>query len=139
LKDRLANGSGRFRATVAEHFKTILGRDQIDFGTLIPYLEATMSGQSDRVVNHHFYGIAARQAAAHPETVGHLIERAVLGELKSLDADGREVWHPKEFSQTLRTLEQAGPEHADRVARIRKSIQPYREQNRIYGINDVDF
>jgi hypothetical protein len=136
LKDRLPNGSGRFRATAAEHFKAILALNQIDFGTLVPYLEIMVNGQSDRVANHHFYGIAATQAAAHPDIVGRLIEQAVLGELESLDAGGREVWHPKEFSKALHALDQAGPEHQARVARIRKLIEPYREQNRIYGIDD---
>ena len=136
LKDRLANGSGRFRATAAAHFKAILGLNQIDFGTLVPYLDAMMNGQSDHVVNHHFYGIAAMQAAAHPDIVEHLIEQAVVGELKSLDAGGREVWHPKEFSKALYALEQAGPEHKARVARLRELIGPYREQNRIYGLDD---
>lgn len=136
LKDRLANGNGRFRATAAEHFKVILSRNDIAFDAVVPYLEVMVNGPSDRVVNHHFYEIAARQAAAHPDIIGRLIEQAVLGELKSLDSGGREFWHPKAFSEALRLLEQAGPEHKERVARIRKSIEPYKEQKRIYDIYD---
>jgi len=95
LKDKLANGNGRFRATAAEHFKVILSRNDIEFDAMVPYLEAMVNGSSDRVVNHHFYEIAARQAAAHPDIIGRLIEHAVRGELKSLDSGGREFWHPK--------------------------------------------
>ncbi len=136
LKDRLANGSERLRATTAKHFKEILDRNEIGFDTLVPYLEATVNGSSDRAVNHHFYGIAAKQAATHPDTVGRLVELAVLGELKLLDSGGREVWHPKDFSEALHTLEQSGPEHKERVIRIRKSMEPYKERKRIYDIFD---
>ena len=58
---------------------------------------AMVNGQPNRVVNHHFYQIAAKHAADYPEIVGSLIEQAVLGELKSLDSGGRDVWHPKDF------------------------------------------
>jgi hypothetical protein len=136
LKDKLANGSGYFRATAASHFKAILDRNEIEFVTLVPYFEAMVNGSSDRVVNHHFYHIAAGQAAAHPDIVGDLIEQAVLGELKSLDSGGREVWHGKDFSEALDALEQAGPEHKERVTRIRKSMEPYKEQDRIYDVHD---
>jgi hypothetical protein len=136
LSEKLTNGSGHFRATGANHLKAFLERNEIKFDTLVPYLEATVSGHSDRVVNHHFYGIAAKQAATYPEIVGHLIEQAVLGELKSLDSGGREVWHTTDFSGALHTLEQAGPEHKERVARIRKSMEPYKERGRIYDIYD---
>jgi hypothetical protein len=136
LKDKLTNGTGHFRATAAEHFKAILSRNEIEFDTLVPYLEAMVSGQSNRVVNHHFYQIASKQAAAHPDIIGSLIEQAVLGELKSLDLGGREVWHPKDFSEALHAVEQAGPEHEERVAQIRKSIEPYKKQNRIYDLYD---
>jgi hypothetical protein len=134
LKNKLTNGSDHFRATVAEHFKAILGRNEIEFDTLAPYLEAMVSGQSNRVVNHHFYQIASKQAAAHPDIVGRLIDQAVLGELKSLDSGGREVWHPKDFSEALHALELAGPEHEERVTRILKSIEPYKERKRIYDV-----
>jgi hypothetical protein len=136
LKERLANGSGHFRATGANHLMAFLERNEISFGAVVPYLEAMVNGQSDRVVNHHFYGIAAKQAAANPDIVGRLIEHAVLGELKSLDSGGREIWHPKDFSEALRVVEQAGPEHKERVARIRKSIEPYKERSRIYDVYD---
>jgi len=63
-----------------------------------------------------------------------LIEMAVLGELKSLDSGGRAVWHPKSFSESLRALEQAGPGHQERVARIRQMMEPYLKQRRIYGL-----
>jgi hypothetical protein len=136
LKDKLAQGSGHFRATAANHFKAILDRNEIEFDTLIPYLDAMMRGKSDRVVNHHFYQIAAKQASARPDIVGRLIEQAVLGELKSLDSGGREVWHPKDFSESLHVLEQAGPKYKERVAQIQKSMAPYREQGRIYDLYD---
>ncbi len=136
LKDKLTNGNGHFRATAADHFKVILGRNEIEFDTLVPYLEAMVNGPSNRVVNHHFYQIAAKQAAAHPEIIGRLIEQAVLGELKSLDSGGREVWHPKDFSEALQAVEQVGPEHKERVAKIRTSIEPYKERNRVYDLYD---
>jgi hypothetical protein len=136
LKDKLTNGNGHFRATAADHFKVILGRNEIGFDTLVPYLEAMVNGQSNRVVNHHCYQIAAKQAAAHPDIIGRLIEQAVLGELKSLDSGGREVWHPKDFSEALRVAEQAGAENKERVDKIRKSIEPYRKQGCIYDICD---
>jgi hypothetical protein len=136
LKDKLTNGNGHFRAKAADHFKVILGRNEIEFDTLVPYLEAMVNGPSNRVVNHHFYQIAAKQAAAHPEIIGRLIEQAVLGELKSLDSGGREVWHPKDFSEALQAVEQVGPEHKERVAKIRTSIGPYKERNRVYDLYD---
>jgi hypothetical protein len=136
LKDKLTNGSGHFRATAADHFKAILSRNEIEFDTLVPYLEAMINGPSNRVVNHHFYQIAAKQAAAHPDIIGRLIEQAVLGELKSLDSGGREVWHPKDFSEALHALEHALPEHGDRVARIGKSMEPYKNRNLIYDLYD---
>jgi hypothetical protein len=136
LKEKLINGSGHFRATGANHLKAFLERNEIKFDTLVPYLEAMVSGHSDRVVNQHFYGIAAKQAAAHPETVGRLIEQAVLGELKSLDSGGREVWHTRDFSGALHVVERAGLKHHERVARIRKSIEPYKERGRVYDLYD---
>jgi hypothetical protein len=137
LKNRLANGSGYFRAAAANHFKVILGRNEIEFDTVVPYLDVMVNGPSDRVVNYHFYGIAVKQAAAHPDVTCHLIEQAVLGELKSLDSGGREVWHPEDFSKALRVVEQAGLENKERVAKIRQTIEPYRKQGRIYDIYDL--
>ena len=136
LMDNLANGSADLRATAANHFKAILDRNEIEFDTLVPYLRALVTGQSSRVVNHHFYQIAAKQAAAHSDIVGSLIEQAVLGELKSLDSGGREVWHPKDFSEALHLIEQDGPEHKERVAQIRKLVEPYREKGRLYDFYD---
>jgi hypothetical protein len=136
LMEQLARESGRFRVTAAKHFKTILDRNEITFDAALPYLEAMVNGPSDNIANHHFYAIAANQAAAYPDIVGRLIEQTVLGELRSLDSGGRAVWHPKGFAEALRVIEQAGPEQKERVARIRKSIEPYREQGRIYDIYD---
>jgi len=65
-----------------------------------------------------------------------LIEQAVLGELKSLDSGGREVWHPKDFSEALRMIEQAGPAHKERVAKIRTVMKPYRERGSISDLYD---
>jgi hypothetical protein len=136
LKDKLANGSGHFRETAANHFKAILDRSEMEFDTLVPYLEALVNGPSGPVVNHHFYQIAAKQAAAHPDIVGRLIELAVLGELKSLDSGGREVWHPRDFSEALHVIEQAGPEHKERIAQVRKSMEPYRQKGRLHDFYD---
>lgn len=136
LVDRLANGSERFRASAINHFKNLLRLRRIQFDTLVPYLEAIMNGQSSRVVNHHFYQIAAKEAAAHPDVIGRLIERAVVGEFKSLDSGGREVWHPRDFSEALNLIGQAGPEHKERVVKIRKLMDPYRERDRIYDLYD---
>jgi hypothetical protein len=111
----------------------------IEFDTLVPHLEAMVNGSSDRVVNHHFHGMAAKQAAAHPGIVGRLIEQAVVGELKSLDPGGREVWHPKDFSEALHALEQAGPVHKELVTRIQKSMEPYKERNCIYDVYHFRF
>lgn len=136
LKEKLVNGSGRFRATAANHLKVLLERNEINFGAVVPYIEAMLSGQLDHVVNHHFYGIAAKQAAVNPDIVGRLLEKAVLGELKSLDLGGREVWYPKEFFEALRVVGQAGPGNQERVARIRKLIEPYRKNGRIHYLYD---
>lgn len=136
LLDRLSNGGERFRASAINHFKNLLNVKRIQFDRLVPYLEAVMNGQSSRIVNHHFYQIAAKQAADHPDIVGRLIEHALHGELKSLDSGGREVWHTKDFSDAIRVVEQAGPEHKGRVAGIRKSMEPYRGKGRIYDIYD---
>ena len=43
---------------------------------------------------------------------------------------------PQGFSEALRAVEQVGLEHTERITRIRKSIQPYKERGRIYGIPD---
>lgn len=137
LKERLAGGSGQFRGTAADHFKADLRRNQIEFDALVPYLEAMLDGPFDSVVNHHFYEIAAAQAAAHPNAVGRLVERAVLGELKSLDLGGREIWHSKPFSEALRVVEQAGPEDNARIAQLKKSMEPYRKQRRMFDLDDL--
>lgn len=137
LKAALANGSRHLRATAANHFKVMLERKEIEFYILIPYFEALMNGPSDGVVNHHFYEIAEKQAAAYPDAVGPLIERAVLGELKSLESGGREVWHPKSFSEALRVLEHTGLAHKERVGRIRESMEPYRKHYRMFDLADI--
>jgi hypothetical protein len=43
---------------------------------------------------------------------------------------------PQGFSEALRAVEQVGLEHTECITRIRKSIQPYKERDRIYGIPD---
>jgi len=136
LKATLANGSGQLRATAANHFEIIVDRNEIKFEAVVPYLEAMLDGQSSSVVNHHFYRIATKQATAYPDIAGRLIEKAVLGELHSLDRGGREIWHPKAFSEALHAVEQAGPEHKEHVARIRKLIESYKETGRIYDVYD---
>jgi hypothetical protein len=128
LLNHLVNGRGRFRALATNHFKTLLERNEIQFKTAMPYLEAVSSGKPDRVVNHHLYGIAATQAAKNPEIVGRLIEQTVLAELKASDQRGREVWYPKEFANALNVLENAGPEHKERVAGLRRHMEPYKDR-----------
>ena len=137
LKVALANGSRHLRAAAANHFKVMLERKEIEFYILIPYFEALMNGPSDGVVNHHFYESAGKQAVAYPDAVGPLIERAVLGELKSLESGGREVWHPKSFSEALRVLEHTGRAHKERVGRIRESMEPYRKHYRMFDLADI--
>lgn len=137
LKDRLANGSDHFRATAVNHFQGCLGRDQIAFEATAPYLERLLDGNVSRTANYHLYDLLAEQANPRPDIVGHLIEKAVLQELTSLDAGGREIWHPKQFSQILHSLEEAGGEHKGRVVRIRESMQPYEANGRIYDISDL--
>jgi hypothetical protein len=56
----------------------------------------------------------------------------VLGELKSLGSGGRDVWHPKDFSEALHVIEKVGPEHKERIAQIRKSMEPYRQKGRLH-------
>ena len=134
LMDQLANGSPQFRATAAGHFKTILDRNEIAFDTLIQYLETLVSRDADHVVNHHIYEIAAKQAASNPESVLGLIKQAVAQELKSLDAGGKDLWHPKSFTKALNVIEQIGSEYKTRVHEIRESLQPYKEQRRIFDL-----
>ncbi|HTT32447.1 MAG TPA: hypothetical protein VMH48_02495, partial [Methylomirabilota bacterium] len=128
------NGSGQFRASATQHFKNLLELNRVQFDPLVPYLEAVIGGKPNSSTNHQFYEIAAKQAAPHPDIIGRLIELAVLGELKSLDSGAREVWHPRGFSECLRVLEQAGPDHQERVAGIRKMMEPYLKQRRIFGL-----
>jgi hypothetical protein len=136
LRDRLANGSGRFRALAARHFKAILDRNEISFGVVVPYLEVLANGTSNRVVNHHLYGIAAQQAASNPEAVTNLIEQIVHSEVKALDTGGRETWHPQDFAKALRELERAGPEYNERVKRIRSLLEPFAQSGRLYDVPD---
>jgi hypothetical protein len=95
-----------------------------------------VNGQTGPVVNHHFYQIAAKQAATHSDIVGRLIEQAVLGELKSLGSGGRDIWHPKDFSEALQVIEQVGPERKERIAQIRKSMESYRQKGRLHDFHD---
>jgi len=88
-----AHGSRRFRALAARHFIAILDRNEIKFDTTVPYLQVLASSPSDRVVNHHLYGITALQAAASPEVSASLIQQIVYSEVKALNAGGRETWH----------------------------------------------
>jgi hypothetical protein len=128
LLDHLMNGTGRFRALATNHFKTLLERNEIQFNTAMPYLAAVTSGKPDRIVNHHFYGIAATQAANSPEIVGRLIEQTALAELKASDQRGGEVWYPKEFANALDVLENAGPGHKERMAGLRRQMEPYKDR-----------
>jgi hypothetical protein len=137
LKDRLAVGSDHFRATAVKHLEGCLGRGEIAFEAATPYLERLFDGKVSHTANYHLFEILAKQVNPHSEIVGHLIEKAVAGELKSIDAGGREIWHSQRFSQALNTLERSGAEHKERVAQIRKSMEPYKEKRRIYDIPDL--
>jgi hypothetical protein len=128
LLDRLINGSGRLRASAMSHFKNLLDLKRVQFDTLIPYLEAVTSGKPDRLINHHFYRIAATQAANSPEVVGRLIQQTVLAELMTLNHGEREVWYPKDFANALHAWENAGPEHKERVAGLRRQMEPYKDR-----------
>jgi hypothetical protein len=136
LADRLENGSPQFRAAAADHFKTILDRNEITFDTLLRYLEALVSGNADHVVNHHIYEIAAKQATSNPEGVLGLIKMAVAQEIKSLESGGKDLWHPKSFTETLNAMEQVGPRHKENVFRIREVVQTYKDQRRIFDLYD---
>ena len=59
-----------------------------------------------------------------------MIEIAVQKEIDKLKTDGREVWHPKQFSEALKRLAQAGPEYEQRTAQIRQSVLAQRDRIR---------
>jgi hypothetical protein len=105
-----------------------LGLHKIQFEALVTYLEAVTSGKPDRLVNHHFYRIVVTQAASSPEIVGRLLQQTVVAELKTLDHGQREVWYPKDFADVIHALENAGPEHRERVAELRREMEPYKDR-----------
>ena len=135
LKMRLASGSGHFRATAAGHFKGVLGREGIGFDAALPYVQSLVNGPTNRIVNYHLYEIMAMQAATYPQIVGDLMEKTVTAELETLDGGGEGIWHPRQFSETLRTLEKAGQEQGKRVSRIRAAMEPYQLKGLIYGLD----
>jgi hypothetical protein len=137
LKDRLKNGSPSIRATVASEFKSVLGRKEVEFAALVPFLEALVSGRTVRSANYHLYGLLATEAQAHPDIAIHLIEQSVTQELKLLDEGGKiEIWHPKGFSDALRAIEESGPDYKNRVEILRQSIKPYRDRYQIHDVYD---
>jgi hypothetical protein len=124
--DRLKNGSGWFRASAMDHFKHLLELKRVQFESLIPYLEALLSGKPDRIANHHFLSIATRYASRNTEVVGHLLEQATLNELQTAATEGKEVWYPKEFTTALHALSDVGPEHKERVAGLLRQMESYK-------------
>lgn len=133
FKERLRNN--RLRGTVTGHFTDLLSRKEIAFDVLVPYLELIVSGKSDKYLNNNFYQLAASEAATHPTEIGRMMEAIMDGELRAL-ADGsvHEVWCPRDFAQTIEALEKAGPEHRERVGRLRQRMEPFRD--RIHRIMD---
>jgi hypothetical protein len=83
LLERLAKGSGRFRAFAMQHFESFLSNNHMQFDAVIPYLEAVASGKADHKANHLFFVITAAQAANHPRTVARLVETVVQASLKT--------------------------------------------------------
>jgi hypothetical protein len=65
-----------------------------------------------------------------------LIEQIVDSEVKSLNAGGREMWHPQDFAKTLRELERAGPEFNERLKAIQGLLEPFRQSGRLYDVPD---
>ena len=133
FKDRLRNN--RLRGTTTSHFIDLLSHKQAEFELLAPYLELIVAGKSDKYINNRFYQLAASQAAAHPDEIGRMMEAIMDRELQAL-ADGviREIWCPKDFAGTIEALEKAGPEHQERVAKLRLRMEPFRD--RIHNLFD---
>jgi hypothetical protein len=134
LSNQMAKGAGRFRALAMSHFKALLSRGEIQFQIALPYIEAGLNGMTDRVLNHHFYGIAASEAANHSGEICSLIEKCVVKELEGLSQGGREVWYPKEFKTALDALRNAGPEYSARVTKLVDQMEPY--EDRIVNLYD---
>lgn len=124
--DRVQNGSGWFRASAMDHFKHLLELKKVQFEAIVPYLEALLSGKPDRIANHHFHTIASRYATANPEVVGRLLEQTTLSELQTSAKEGKEVWYPKEFTNALHVLSDAGPEYKERVAGLLRQMESYK-------------
>jgi hypothetical protein len=133
LSENLRRGTEWFRANAADHFKKMLQRREVEFGMLEPWLQDLISGPSDRIVNMHFYELAANAASTNQEQVCRLVEIAVQKEIEKLKTDSREVWHPKQFSEALNRLAQAGPEYEARTAQIRQSLLTQRD--RIFDVH----
>jgi hypothetical protein len=123
---QLQSGSAWFRASAMDHFKHLLEIKRVQFEAVIPYLEALLVGKPDRIVNHHFHSIAARQASTNPEVVGRLLEQATLNELQAAAKEGKEVWYPKEFTDALHALSDVAPEYKQRVAGLLRQMEGYR-------------
>lgn len=128
LQTRLATGGGRFRAAAMQHYRNFLESKAVGLETALPYLNAAASGNTNQVLCHHLYSIAANHATANPESIGTLVELTLQNELRGLDEGRAEVWHDKDFSTALRLLENAGSTYSERVARLRESMIPYRHR-----------
>lgn len=99
---------------------------RVQFEAIVPYLEALLSGKPDRIANYHFHTIASRYATTNPEVVGRLLEQTTLNELQTSAKEGKEVWYPKEFTNALHVLSDAGPEYKERVAGLLRQMESYK-------------
>jgi len=133
FKGRLRDN--RLRGTSIAHFFGLLSHEQVEFDVLVPYLELIVAGKTDKYVNNRFYQLAASQSATHPAEIGKMMETVMDGELRALAGGSiHEIWCPKDFARTIEALEKAGPEHQERVARLRQRMEPSRD--RIHSMFD---
>ncbi len=127
LLHNLRDGVGRFRGTATMHLKAILEHGQAEVDELMPYLESLAKGRSESMVTIQFYRITALAAAKHPTQVCLLLKTLVEREIEKLAMEGGEVWHGKEFAETLVGIAKAGPEHAACLEKITKLMAPHRQ------------
>ena len=125
LSENLRYGVGRFRGTAAMHLKAILEQGQAQFQELMPYLESLARGASESVVTIQFYRITALAAPKHPKQACSLLQTLVEREIEKLATEGGEIWHGKEFAETLDGIAKAGPEHAAYLERIKNLMAPH--------------
>jgi hypothetical protein len=133
LTENLREGDVYVRSAAAGHFKTLLERREVGFEELLPYLDTLIDGSSEDGVNRDFYTSLKLASMGHPSDVCRLIQKAVLREVQSLEADpAKHVWHVCSFKETLAAIEQASPEHRECLEEIDRLMIPFR--NRIIEI-----